>query len=73
MQTFSIILVLLSEQHVILFTHTNLLIVHTGTGNNVLERVQVFRHVVLRWDKINNQFHDIVVALIQEVVLRFDR
>jgi hypothetical protein len=26
---------------------------------------------VLGWDKINNQLHDIVVALIQEVVIQF--
>jgi hypothetical protein len=27
---------------------------------------------MLRWDEINNKLHDIVVALIQEVVLRFE-
>jgi hypothetical protein len=25
-----------------------------------------------RWDEINNQLHDIVVALIQEALLRFE-
>jgi hypothetical protein len=31
--------------------------------------VQVFWHVVLRWDEINNELHDIIVALIQEFIL----
>jgi hypothetical protein len=68
MYIFSIILVLLPEQHAVPFTHINLLVVHTKTGNNLLLLVQVFRHVVLHWDEINNQLHDIVVALIREVI-----
>jgi hypothetical protein len=73
MHTFGIILVLLSEQHAVLFAHINLLIIHTKTGNNLLCLVQVFWYVVLRWDEINNQLHDIVVALIREVILQFHR
>jgi hypothetical protein len=56
MHTFGIILVLLSEQHAVLFAHINLLIIHTKTGNNLLCLVQVFWYVVLRWDEINNHF-----------------
>jgi hypothetical protein len=63
MHTFSIILVLLLE-HAVSFTHINLLIVHIKTGNNLLWLVQVFQHVVIRWDDINNPLHDIIVALI---------
>jgi hypothetical protein len=63
MHTFGVILVLLSEQHAILFVHINLLIVHTKTGHNLFRLVQVFR------DEINNQPDDIVVALIRKVVL----
>jgi hypothetical protein len=46
MHTFSIVLVLLSEQYVVPFTHINLLVVHIKTGNNLLWLVQVFWHVV---------------------------
>jgi hypothetical protein len=63
MHTFGVILVLLSEQHAILFAHINLLIVHTKTGHNLFRLVQVFR------GEINNQPDDIIVALIREVVL----
>jgi hypothetical protein len=69
MHTFSVILVLLLEQHTILFTHINLLIVHTETGHNLFRLVQVFRHVMLHQDEINNQLDDIIVVLIPEVVL----
>jgi hypothetical protein len=69
MYTFGVILVLLSEQHVILFTHINLLVVHTETGHNLFRLIQVFRYVMLRRDEINNQLDDIVVPLIREVVL----
>jgi hypothetical protein len=71
MYIFSIVLVLLSEQHAVLFAHINLLVVHTKTDNNLLRLVQVFRHVVLHSDEINNQLHDIVVVLIREVTHRF--
>jgi hypothetical protein len=71
MYIFSIVFVLLLEQHAVLFTHINLFIVHTKTNDNLLSLVQVFRHVVLRWDEINNQLHDIVLALIREVILQF--
>jgi hypothetical protein len=57
--------VLLSEQHTILIAHINLLVVHTETDQNLFGMVQVFRHVILQWDEINNQFDDIVVELIQ--------
>jgi hypothetical protein len=36
MHIFGIILVLLPEQHAFLFSHINLLIVYTKTGNNLL-------------------------------------
>jgi hypothetical protein len=68
MHTFGVILVLLLEQHAILFAHIKLLVVHTETGHNLFRLVQVFRHVMLRRDEINNQLDDIVVALIREVV-----
>jgi hypothetical protein len=64
MHTFGVILVLLSEQYVILFTHINLLVVHTEIGHNLFRLVQVFWHVMLRQDEINNQLDYIVVALI---------
>jgi hypothetical protein len=64
MHTFGVILVLLPEQHAILFTHINILVVHTETKHNLFRLVQVFRHVMLRQDEINNQLDDIVVALI---------
>jgi hypothetical protein len=64
MYTFGVILVLLLEQHAILFTHISLLVVHTETGHNLFRVVQVFRHVMLYWDEINNQLDDIIVALI---------
>jgi hypothetical protein len=35
MYTFGIILVLLLEQHAILFAHINLLVVHTKISNNL--------------------------------------
>jgi endonuclease III len=70
---FSIILVLLLEQHAIFFAYISSLIVHNRTGNNLLRLVQVIWNVVLHWDKINNQSHDIVVALISEVELGFHR
>jgi hypothetical protein len=68
MHTFSVILVLLLEQYAILFADINLLIVHTETGHNLFRLVQVFRHVMLYRDEINNQLDDIVVTLIREVV-----
>jgi hypothetical protein len=69
MHTFGVILALLPEQHAILFTHNNLLIVYTETGHNLFRLVQVFWHVMLHRDEINNQLDDIIVALIREVVL----
>jgi hypothetical protein len=69
MHTFDVILVLLLEQHTILFARINLLIVHTETENHLFRLVQVFRHVMHRRDEINNQLDDIVVALIREAVL----
>jgi hypothetical protein len=69
MHTSGVILVLLPEQHAILFPHINLLIVRTETGHNLFRLVQVFRHVMLHRDEINNQLDDIIVALIREVVL----
>jgi hypothetical protein len=71
MHTFSIVLVLLLEQHAVPFVHNNLLVVHTNTDNNLLWLVQVFWYAVLHWDEINNQLHDIIVALIWEVILWF--
>jgi hypothetical protein len=47
MHTFGIILVLLPEQHAILFAHIILLIVHTEIRHNLFRLVQVFRHVML--------------------------
>jgi hypothetical protein len=65
MHTFGVILVLLLEQHAILFAHINLLILHTETEHNLFRLVvQVFQHVMLRRNEINNQLDDIVVALI---------
>jgi hypothetical protein len=69
MHTFSIVLVLFLEQHVIFFAGINLLVVHSETSNNLLLLLQVFYHIVLRWDDINNKLHDIVVALIREIIL----
>jgi hypothetical protein len=69
MYTFNVILVLLLKQYAILFTHINLLVLHTKTGHNLFRLVQVFLHVMLRRDEINNQLDDIVVAPIQEVIL----
>jgi hypothetical protein len=69
MYTFGGIPVLLLEQHAILFTHINLLVLHIEAGHNLFRLVQVFRHVMLHRDEINNQFDHIIVALIQEVVL----
>jgi hypothetical protein len=40
MHIFGVILVLLPEQHAILFAHINLLIVHTETGHNLFRLVQ---------------------------------
>jgi hypothetical protein len=39
MQTFSVVLVLLLEQHVAFFAHINILIVHTETGHNLFTLV----------------------------------
>jgi hypothetical protein len=69
MYTFNVILVLLPKQHAILFTHTNLLVLHTEIGHNLFRLVQVFRHVMFCRDEIINQLDDMVVAPIQEVVL----
>jgi hypothetical protein len=68
MLTFGVILVLLPKQHAIFFVGINLLIVHSETGHNLLKLVYVFWHVMLRWDEMNNQLHNIVVELIREVV-----
>jgi hypothetical protein len=54
MHTFGVILVLLPEQHAILFAHINHLIVHTETGHILFRLVQDFRHVMLHRDEINN-------------------
>jgi hypothetical protein len=70
MYIFGDILMLLSE-HAISFAHINILILHTEVGHNILRLVQVFRHVMLRRDEINNQFDHILVALIQKVVPQF--
>jgi hypothetical protein len=64
MHIFSVIFMLLLEQHVILFAHINLLVVHTETRHNLFRLVQVFQHVMLRRDEINNQLDDVVVVLI---------
>jgi hypothetical protein len=69
MHILCVILVLLPEQHAILFVHINLFILHTETEHNLFRLVQIFWHVILHRDEINNQLDDIVVALIQEVVL----
>jgi hypothetical protein len=69
MHTFGVVLVLLPKQHAIFFTGINLLVVHSATGHNLLRLVSVFQHVMLCWDEINNKLHDIIVALIREVVL----
>jgi hypothetical protein len=61
MHTFDIVLVVHPEQHAVPLARINLLVIHTKTDNHL---VQVFQHVVLYWDEINNQFHDIIVALI---------
>jgi hypothetical protein len=42
MHTFGVILVLLLEQHVILFTHINILIVHTEIRHNLLDWYKSF-------------------------------
>jgi hypothetical protein len=39
MHTFDVVLVLLPEQHAILFTRINLLVVHTETGHDLLELI----------------------------------
>jgi hypothetical protein len=64
MYTFGGILVLLPEQYAILFSHINLLVLHTEADHNLFRLVQVFWHVMLRRDEINNQFDHIIVALI---------
>jgi hypothetical protein len=66
MYTFSGIPVLLPEQHAILFAHINILVLHTEAGHNLFRLVQIFWHVMLHRDEINNQFDHIVVALFQE-------
>jgi hypothetical protein len=48
---------LLPEQHAIVLASINLLVVHAETSYELLAMVQVFRHVMIRWDDINNQFH----------------
>jgi hypothetical protein len=42
MHTFGVILVLLPEQHAILFAHINFLVLHTEAGHNLFRLVQVF-------------------------------
>jgi hypothetical protein len=64
MHKFGVVLVLLPKQYAISFSHINLLVVHSETRHNLLALVYVFRHVMLHWDEINNQLHNIIVALI---------
>ena len=63
------IFMLLPEQHAIVLASINLLVVHAKTSYELLAMVQVFRHVMIRWADINNQFHNIVVTFVGEGVL----
>jgi hypothetical protein len=46
-----------------------LLVFHSEIRHNLLRLAYVFWQVMLCWDEINNELHDIIVALIREVVL----
>jgi hypothetical protein len=59
-----VILVIPLEQHTIIFTCINLLIVHAETLDNLFRLIQVLWHLMDRREEINNQLHDIVVAVI---------
>jgi hypothetical protein len=48
MHIFNVTLVLLLEQHAILLTHINLLIVHAKTAHSLLRLVVVIQHVMIR-------------------------
>jgi hypothetical protein len=58
-------LMLLLEQHAVIFTSINLLVVHAETSHDLLAVVQVLRHVMVQRDEINNQLHNIVVTVTQ--------
>jgi hypothetical protein len=62
-------LMLLLEQHAVIFASINLLIVHAETSHDLLAVVQVLQHVMVRWDEINNQIHNIIVTVVGEAVL----
>jgi hypothetical protein len=64
MHTFGVILVLLLKQHAIFSIGINLLVVHSETRHNFLDWYKSFGLCMLRWDEINNQLHNIVIALI---------
>jgi hypothetical protein len=59
------LLMLLLEQHAVIFTSINLLVVHAETSHDLLAVVQVLRHVMVQRDEINNQLHNIVVTVTQ--------
>jgi hypothetical protein len=59
-----VILVIPPKQHSIIFACINLLIVHAETQDKLFRLIQVLWHLMIRWEEINNQLHDIVVAVI---------
>jgi hypothetical protein len=62
-------LMILLEQHAVIFTSINLLVVHAETSHDLLAVVQVLRHVMVQRDEINNQLHNIIVIVVGEAVL----
>jgi hypothetical protein len=59
MHAMGVILVVLLEQHAIIFAHINLFIVHTDTRDDLFRLIQVLWHLMVRYDEINIQLHDI--------------
>jgi hypothetical protein len=58
------IFVVLPEEHAIIFTCINLLIVHTETRYNLFRLIQVLWHLMVWCEEVNNKLHDIYVVII---------
>jgi hypothetical protein len=63
---------LFREKQVVVWAYINLLIFHTYTRKQFLGLVHVFRHFMELWNDIADQFYKVIVAIIQEEILRLN-
>jgi hypothetical protein len=57
------------EKHAVIWADVNLLIFQTKSKHYFLGPVHVFRYFVRLWKDITDQFHEIVVAIVEEKII----